>query len=72
MEKCHTEANSSGILYFLKQKYVAVIYFFKYLECILNSNTWIAIIKFWGHHASKFVITYSNGGHNGFNTLIPS
>ena len=35
--------------------------------CILNTNTWIAIIKFGGHHASKFVITHSNGGHIGFN-----
>ena len=35
--------------------------------CILNTNTWIAIIKFGGHHASKFGITYSNGGHIGFN-----
>ena len=34
---------------------------------ILNTNTWIAIIIFVGHHASKFGIIYSNGGHIGFN-----
>ena len=35
--------------------------------CILNTNTWIVIIKFRGHHASKFGIIYSNGSHIGFN-----
>ena len=35
--------------------------------CISNINTWIAIIKFGGHHASKVYIIYSNGGHIGFN-----
>ena len=35
--------------------------------CILNTNSWIGIIKFGGHHASKFGIIYSNGGHIGFN-----
>ena len=28
---------------------------------------WIPIIKYGGHHASKFSIIYSNGGHIGFN-----
>ena len=36
-------------------------------KCILNTNTWIAIIIFGAHHASKFAITYSNSGHIGFN-----
>ena len=35
--------------------------------CISNKNRWIAIIKFWGHHASKFGILFRNGGHIGFN-----
>ena len=35
--------------------------------CILNTNRWIAIIKFGGHHASKFGIMYSNGGLIWFN-----
>ena len=35
--------------------------------CILNTNTWIGIIKFWGHHTLKIGIIYSNGGHIGFN-----
>ena len=30
-------------------------------------NTWIAIIKLLGHHASKFGLIYSNGGDNEFN-----
>ena len=34
--------------------------------CILNTNTWIGIITFWGHHAFKFGIIYSDGGHIGF------
>ena len=34
---------------------------------ILNTNTYIWIIKFEGHHASKFAIIYSNGSHIGFN-----
>ena len=34
---------------------------------MLNTNTWIGIIKFGGHCASKFGITYSNCGHIGFN-----
>ena len=38
--------------------------------CIFN--TWIAIIKFGGHHASKIGITYSNGGHIGFNYTCTS
>ena len=36
-------------------------------RCILNTNTWITIIKFGGHHASKFGIIYSNGRPFGFN-----
>ena len=32
---------------------------------ILNTNTWISIIKCEGHHA--FGIIHSNGGHNAFN-----
>ena len=35
--------------------------------CILNINTWLAIIKFGGHHAYNFGILYSSGGHIGFN-----
>ena len=34
---------------------------------ILNKTTWIAIIKFRGHLASKVCTIYSNGGHIGFN-----
>ena len=34
---------------------------------ILNPNTWIGIIKFGGHHATKLSIIYSNGSHIGFN-----
>ena len=30
---------------------------------ILNTNTWDGIIKFGCHHASKFGIIFSNGGH---------
>ena len=44
-----TEANSIGILYFFKLKHIPVIKL-----CVLNINTWIAIIKFGGHHALKF------------------
>ena len=35
--------------------------------CFLNPITWIGIITFGGHHAFKFGIIYSNGGHIGFN-----
>ena len=40
--------------------------YFEYV-CFLNANAWIGIIKFGGHHALKFGITYSNGGHVEFN-----
>ena len=33
----------------------------------MHFNTWIAIIKFGGHHAFKFGIIYRNGDHFGFN-----
>ena len=33
----------------------------------LNTKAWIAIIQFGGQHVSNFGITYSNGGHIGFN-----
>ena len=55
------------ILYFVKLKYIPVIEFLNILNiCILNQNTWIAIIKYEGLHASKFGIIYSKGGHFGF------
>ena len=51
-----TEASSGGILYFFKLKNVPVIYFLKYFNAyILNMNTWIAIKKIGGHHASKMM-----------------
>ena len=63
-----TEANICGILYLFKLKYVPVIQFLKYFECIhLSTRTWISIITFGGHHASKFIIIYSYGGHIGLN-----
>ena len=44
--------------------------------CLLNTNTWTTIVKFWCHHASKFGMIYINGGHIGFNynhtSLSPS
>ena len=68
MENGLAEAYSTGILYFFKLKYVPVISFWNILNiCILNTNTWIAIIKFGVHHALTFGIIYSNGGHIRFN-----
>ena len=48
-------------------------YFWNILNvCILNTNTWIEIIKFGGHHASTFSTIYSNGGHIGFDNTHTS
>ena len=45
----------------------------KYFESMFfNTNTWIAIIKFGGNHASKFGKIYSNGDHIGFNNTHTS
>ena len=67
------EAKSSGILYFFKLKYVPVIYVLKYFfnVCILNTNTWIAVIKFGGHHATQFDILTVMAAILDFITLIP-
>ena len=53
-----TEANFNGIFDFFKLKWVPVIEFLKYLECLLfKHKTWIGIIKCGCHNASKFGIT---------------
>ena len=57
------------------RKWYIIILYIKICSCNLifecmhlkHTNTWIAIIKFGGHHASKSGIIYCNGGHIAFN-----
>ena len=69
MEKLPYWANSSGILHFFKLKYVPVIGFLKYFECMHYKHKHMDLNhKIWGVTMHlKVGIIYRNGSHIGFN-----